>query len=162
MNQFKIRKEVVNRYGANLQAITEPRWTLLGYTANEGSVRIQYKCLVRFMFYQKWNCLAYLFSKQNYNVLYPNFHIHLSVSDLYKPRIRLPILLQPIGRPILGIYKSQIHECRKWDTSVKFYFSEYINLIFGAVYAKQSLKIRIRIRIFIYPQPLHNKMFIHA
>jgi hypothetical protein len=36
----------------------------------------------------------------------PNFHIHVSVSDLYIPTIDLPILLQEICRPILGIYKS--------------------------------------------------------
>jgi hypothetical protein len=34
-----------------------------------------------------------LFPKQNYNVLSPNFHIHVSVSDLYISRICLPILL---------------------------------------------------------------------
>jgi hypothetical protein len=33
----------------------------------------------------------------------PNFHNHVSVSDLY---IDLPILLQEIRGPILGIYKS--------------------------------------------------------
>jgi hypothetical protein len=31
-----------------------------------------------------------LFPKQNYNVLSPNFHIHVSVSDLYIPTISLP------------------------------------------------------------------------
>jgi hypothetical protein len=36
-----------------------------------------------------------LFPKQNVNVLSPNFHIHVSVSDIYIPRIGLPILLQP-------------------------------------------------------------------
>jgi hypothetical protein len=36
----------------------------------------------------------------------PNFHIHVSVSYLYIPTIDLPILLQEIGGPILGIYKS--------------------------------------------------------
>jgi hypothetical protein len=36
----------------------------------------------------------------------PNFHIHVSVSDLYIPTIDLPILLQEICGPILGIYKS--------------------------------------------------------
>jgi hypothetical protein len=35
----------------------------------------------------------------------PNFHIHVSVSDLYIPAIDLPILLQEICGPILGIYK---------------------------------------------------------
>jgi hypothetical protein len=36
----------------------------------------------------------------------PNFHIHVSVSDLYNPKTDLPILLQDIWGPILGIYKS--------------------------------------------------------
>jgi hypothetical protein len=34
----------------------------------------------------------------------PNFHIHVSVSDLYIPQIDLPILLQKICGPIPGIY----------------------------------------------------------
>jgi hypothetical protein len=36
----------------------------------------------------------------------PNFHIHASVSDLCIPTIDLPIQLQKICGPILGIYKS--------------------------------------------------------
>jgi hypothetical protein len=36
----------------------------------------------------------------------PNFHIHVSVSDLYIPTIDLPVLLQEICGPILEIYKS--------------------------------------------------------
>ncbi len=36
----------------------------------------------------------------------PHFHIHVSVSDLYIPTIDLPILLQEICGPILGIHKS--------------------------------------------------------
>jgi hypothetical protein len=36
----------------------------------------------------------------------PNFHIHVSVRDLFNPTIDLPILLQEICGPILGIYKS--------------------------------------------------------
>jgi hypothetical protein len=38
---------------------------------------------------------ASLFPKQNYNVLSLNFHIYVSVSYLYIPRIGLPIMLQP-------------------------------------------------------------------
>jgi hypothetical protein len=40
--------------------------------------------------------------------LVPNFHIHVSVSDLlvYSPTIGPPIFLQKIGGPIMGIYKS--------------------------------------------------------
>jgi hypothetical protein len=36
----------------------------------------------------------------------PNFHIHGPVSDLDIPTIDLPILLQEICGPTLGIYKS--------------------------------------------------------
>jgi hypothetical protein len=36
----------------------------------------------------------------------PNFHIHVSVIDLNIPTMDLPILLQEICGPILGIYKS--------------------------------------------------------
>jgi hypothetical protein len=36
-----------------------------------------------------------LISKQNKTVLSPNFHIHVSVRDLYIPSIGLSILLQP-------------------------------------------------------------------
>jgi hypothetical protein len=35
----------------------------------------------------------------------PNFHIHVSLSDLYIPTIDLPIQLQEICGPILGINK---------------------------------------------------------
>jgi hypothetical protein len=38
--------------------------------------------------------------------LIPNCRIHVSVSDLCIPTIGLPILLQEICGPILGIYKS--------------------------------------------------------
>ncbi len=48
-----------------------------------------------FMYFQKWNCGTSLFPKQNYKVQSPNFHIHVSVSDLYIPGIGLPILMQP-------------------------------------------------------------------
>jgi hypothetical protein len=63
-------------------------------TANEVLVRIQYKCLIPFTYSQKRNCAASLFPKQNYNVLSPNFHIHVSVSDLYISTMGLPILLK--------------------------------------------------------------------
>jgi hypothetical protein len=38
--------------------------------------------------------------------LSPNFHIHVSVSELYIPRMGLSVLLEEICRLILGIYKS--------------------------------------------------------
>ncbi len=47
-----------------------------------------------------------VFPEKEYRGLSPNFHIHASVSDLYIPTIGLPILLEEICRPILGLYKS--------------------------------------------------------
>ncbi len=40
-----------------------------------------------------------IFTKQNFKVMPPNFHVHVSVSDLYIPRIGLSILLQPNRHP---------------------------------------------------------------
>ncbi len=47
-----------------------------------------------------------LYRKFETNIHSPNFHIHVSVSDLYIPTIDLPILLHEICGPILRIYKS--------------------------------------------------------
>ncbi len=47
-----------------------------------------------------------IFPEKEYRGLIPNFHIHVSVSDLYIPTFGLPILLEEIFRPILGLYKS--------------------------------------------------------
>ncbi len=47
---------------------------------------------LRFIYSQKWkwNCVALLFPKQNYNVLSPNFHIYVYLSNFL-----VCILLQP-------------------------------------------------------------------
>ncbi len=51
--------------------------------------------------------LKQIFPEKELHGLSPNFHIHVSVSDLYIPPIGLPILLQDnICVPILVIYKS--------------------------------------------------------
>ncbi len=57
-----------------------------------------------------------IFSEKELRGHSPNFHIYVSVSDLYIPTINLPILLQEICGPILGIYKSltHTHECGNW------------------------------------------------
>jgi hypothetical protein len=47
----------------------------------------------------------YVFPETKLRGLVPNSYINVSVSVLYIPRIGLPIWLQKIGRPILGIYK---------------------------------------------------------
>ncbi len=61
------------------------------YTAKEGLVRIQYKCLVPFYVLPE---MKLLFPKQNNNVLSPSSFTYISVRDLYISRIGLPILLQ--------------------------------------------------------------------
>jgi hypothetical protein len=50
--------------------------------------------------------LKQIFPEKEYRGLSPNFHIHVSVSDLYIPMMGLPFLLEEICGPILGIYKS--------------------------------------------------------
>jgi hypothetical protein len=47
------------------------------YTEDEGPVRIQYKCLVPIYVSPEMKLVS-LFPKQNYDVLSPNFHIHVS------------------------------------------------------------------------------------
>ncbi len=58
-----------------------------------------------------------IFSEKELRDHSPDFLIHVSVSDLYIPTIDLPILLQEICGPILGIHKSltDMHECENWD-----------------------------------------------
>ncbi len=59
-----------------------------------------------FMYSQKWNCAASSFPKQNYNVLSPNFHIHVSVSDSYNvfPGSVYLLCSIQIGRTILCLW----------------------------------------------------------
>ncbi len=57
------------------------------------------------------------FPEKEYRDLCPNFHIHASVSDLYISTIGLPIQLEEICSPILGLQYincSQTHECWNW------------------------------------------------
>jgi hypothetical protein len=48
----------------------------------------------------------YVFPEKELRGHSPNFHIHMSVSDLYIPTIDLAVLLQEICGRILGIFKS--------------------------------------------------------
>jgi hypothetical protein len=48
--------------------------------------------------------LKQIFPEKEYRGLSPNFHIHVSVSQLYILTMGLPFLLEEICGPILGIY----------------------------------------------------------
>ncbi len=49
---------------------------------------------------------VYIFLFQEQHGLSPNFHTHVSLNDLYIPRISLHISSSRRGRPIVGIYNS--------------------------------------------------------
>ncbi len=88
---------------------------LIVHTANEGPVRIQYKCLVPIYVFPR---MKLLFPKQNYNVLSPSSYTLISVRDLYISRIGLPFLLQGNMWTDPGnicISCSPTHECGNWD-----------------------------------------------
>jgi hypothetical protein len=66
--------------------------------------------------------------------LSPNFHIHVSASDLYFLRIGPHISCSIIGRSMVGIYtvnRSQTHECGNWDCGGAIPFLGIFVLIFG-------------------------------
>jgi hypothetical protein len=58
----------------------------------------------------------YEFPEMKLHGLVHNFHIHVSVSDVYISTIFPPILLQQNrGTDRGNINRSQIHECRNWE-----------------------------------------------
>ncbi len=59
----------------------------------------------------------YIFLFWELRGLSPNFHIHVSVSDLYISRIGPYISCSRIGRSIVGIYKS-LTDTRMWKLGV--------------------------------------------
>jgi hypothetical protein len=64
--------------------------------------------------------LKKIFPDKEYRGLSPNFHIHVSVSELYMPTMVLPFLLEEICGPILGIHKSQTTISQLFDIDKKF------------------------------------------
>ncbi len=80
----------------------------------------------RFMYSQKLYCAASLFPKQNYNVLSPNFHKHVSVSDLYLP--------------CWSTYSVAAKYCRQTDLGHNCTIQVYTY----TVYTKPAVKIKVQ------------------
>jgi hypothetical protein len=83
-------------------------------TANEGPVRIQYKCLDPIYIFPE---IKLLFPKQNYNVLSPNSYTQISERDIYISRIGSAYSAagKYVDRSWEYINYSQTHECGNWD-----------------------------------------------
>jgi hypothetical protein len=74
---------------------------------------------------------TYVFIFWELRGLSPNFHIHVSVSDLYIPRISPHISCSRMGRSIVGIYKS-LTNTWMWSfltVAKQFLFWEYLSQI---------------------------------
>ncbi len=71
----------------------------------------------------------YIFHFWELRGLSPNFHIHVSVSDLYIPMIVPHISSSRIGRPIVGIYKS-LTDTWRWKLGLRPQYSFSGNICF--------------------------------
>jgi hypothetical protein len=99
INLFKSLSHILYGWVRLIVSLRLISWTC---AANEGPVKIQYKCLVPIYIFPE---MKLLFPKHNYNVLSPSSYTHKSVRDLYISRIGLPILLQENMWIDPGIYK---------------------------------------------------------
>ncbi len=80
---------------------------------------------------QKTKISKQIFPKKEYwGLSPPNFHIHASMSDLYIPTVGLPILLEEICRPILGLYKS-LTDTWMWKLGLRLRYSQKRNTWVG-------------------------------
>ncbi len=105
----------------------------------------------------------YVFPEKELRRLSPNFHIHVSVSDLYIPRIDLHIFLQQNWQTDCGnihINRSETHECGNldWGLTIPFLGKHYLFLIFG-ILSLQCERARMLYIFLRHTQQLytHNK-----
>jgi hypothetical protein len=83
--------------------------------------------------------LKQIFPEKQYRGLKPNFQVHVSVSELYITTMGLPLLLEEICGPILGIYKllTDTMNVEIGAEAAQFPEKEYINRIAVAVQVSQ-------------------------
>ncbi len=95
---------------------------------------------------QNTEILKQIFPEKEYWGLSPNFHIHASVSDLYIFTIGLPVLLEEICRPILGLHKS-LTDTWMWKLGLRPRYSQKRNTKVGFSLQCSCLFYEIYIRI---------------
>jgi hypothetical protein len=76
------------------------------YTKHSITEETQFKLMNSTLQRQNAENSKQIFPEKEYRGLSPNFHIRVSVNELYIPTMDLPDLLEEICRLILGIYKS--------------------------------------------------------
>ncbi len=128
-------------------------WYFLLYTYKADAIKIL-TTLQR----QNTEISKQIFPEKEYWGFSPNFHIHASVSNLYFSTIGLPILLEEICRPILGLYKSLTDAWMlKLGLRLRLFPKrEYIYGIFVAVYVYCSTDDYVYLVIFIYSANVWN------
>ncbi len=94
-----------------------------------GTGFLQHLCACDTVTLQRENAenLKQIFPEKEYRGLCPNFHIHVSVSELYIPRMGLPVLLEDICRLILWIYKS-LKDTWMWKLGLRPRYSQKRNI----------------------------------
>ncbi len=98
--------------------------------------------------------LIFVFLEKELRDLSPNFHIHVSVSDLYIPRGVHMFSCSRIGRPIVVIYKS-LTDTWMWKMGLRpaqFLFWECLFWIFGMCLCSVLLGINLGhwLSMFVY------------
>ncbi len=110
----------------------------VSFGSNQGAVICAWRpgqcllCVISFMHCKRQNTeiSKKIFPEKEYRGLSPNFLIHASVSDLYIPTMGLPILLEEICGPILGLYKS-LTDTWMWKLGLRPRYSQKRNTWVG-------------------------------